>query len=156
MIREWRNITLLKCFGRGHDPAGTGATEQGSCAILCPACPQPGKNLPENWESAPSEIRYGLQPVLLELRWSTLSSWLYALFLAIDANFCLARKNVSSDQMDPGLNRGWAYFMEEQQYKTFLTDVGKCPQEVKSFNLNENPVWQQLRKARAQAIMQST
>ncbi|KAG1788040.1 uncharacterized protein HD556DRAFT_1434199 [Suillus plorans] len=112
MIREWRNITLLKRFGRGHDPAGTGATEQGSCAVLCPACPQPGKNLPENWESAPPETR-----------------WLYALFLAIDANFRLARKNVSSDQMDPGLNRGWAYFVEERQYKTFLTDVGRCPQE---------------------------
>ncbi|KAG2048340.1 hypothetical protein BDR06DRAFT_976099 [Suillus hirtellus] len=97
MIQEWRNITLLKCFGRGHDPA---------------ACPQPGKNLPENWESDPSETR-----------------WLYALFLTIDANFCLARKNVSSDQMDPGLNCGWAYFMEEQQYKTFLTDVRRCPQE---------------------------
>ncbi|KAG2055338.1 hypothetical protein BDR06DRAFT_970839 [Suillus hirtellus] len=112
MIQEWRNITLLKHFGQGHDPAGTGATEQGSCAILCPACPQPGKNLPENWESAPSETH-----------------WLYALFLAIDANFCLACKNVSLDQMDPGLNHGWAYFMEEQQYKTFLTDVGRCPQE---------------------------
>jgi hypothetical protein len=68
MIREWRNITLLKRFGRGHDPAGTGATEQGSCAVLCPACPQPGKNLPENWESAPSETWYVLQPVSLELR----------------------------------------------------------------------------------------
>ncbi|KAG1902615.1 uncharacterized protein F5891DRAFT_1127573 [Suillus fuscotomentosus] len=112
MIREWRNITLLKHFGWGHDPAGTGATEQGSCAVLCLACPQPGKNLPENWESAPSETR-----------------WLYALFLAIDANFRLACKNVSSDQMDPGLNCGWAYFVKEQQYKTFLTDVGRCPQE---------------------------
>ncbi|KAG1850227.1 hypothetical protein DFJ58DRAFT_716845 [Suillus subalutaceus] len=109
MIWEWRNITLLKRFGWGHDPAGTGATEQGSCAILCPACPQPGKNLPENWESAPSE-----------------TCWLYALFLAIDANFRLARKNVSLDQMDPGLNHGWAYFVEERQYKTFLTDKSTC------------------------------
>ncbi|KAG2063624.1 hypothetical protein BDR04DRAFT_1123134 [Suillus decipiens] len=37
--------------------------------------------------------------------------------------------NVSLDQMDPGLNCGWAYFMEEQKYKTFLTDVRRCPQE---------------------------
>ncbi|KAG1719290.1 hypothetical protein EDB19DRAFT_1898779 [Suillus lakei] len=100
MTREWRHSTMLKCFGRGHDPAGTGATEQGSCAVLCPACPHPGKNLLEDWESAPPETR-----------------WLYALFLAIDANF---------HQMDPGLNDGWAYFVEEQQYKMFLADKSTC------------------------------
>ncbi|KAG1861286.1 hypothetical protein F4604DRAFT_1684097 [Suillus subluteus] len=32
--------------------------------------------------------------------------WLYGLFLVIDANFRLARKNVSSDSVDPGLSKG--------------------------------------------------
>ncbi|KAG2152973.1 uncharacterized protein EDB93DRAFT_1082781 [Suillus bovinus] len=39
MIKEWWNLTLLKRFGRGHDLEGIGATQPGSCAILCPACP---------------------------------------------------------------------------------------------------------------------
>jgi len=37
-------------------------------------------------------------------------------------NFRLKRKAVSSDQVDPGLNAGWAYFVEERQYKSYLND----------------------------------
>ncbi|KAG1846153.1 hypothetical protein C8R48DRAFT_750647 [Suillus tomentosus] len=48
--------------------------------------------------------------------------WRYALFIAIDANFWLKRKAISSDQVDPGLNVGWAYFVEERQYKLYLND----------------------------------
>ncbi|KAG1797171.1 hypothetical protein EV424DRAFT_1592838 [Suillus variegatus] len=112
MIKEWRNLTLLKRFGRGHDPEGISATQPGSCAVLCPACPQPRKNLPQGWEDASPEKR-----------------WLYGIFLAIDANFRLARKNVSSDAVDPGLRNGWSYVVEEKGYKTFLNEVGKQPQE---------------------------
>jgi hypothetical protein len=57
MVREWRNIKMLKRAGRGHDPGGVDATQEGECAILCPACPQPGKNLPDDWKSFPKEIR---------------------------------------------------------------------------------------------------
>lgn len=38
----------------------------------------------------------------------------------MDANFRLKRKNVSSDRADPGLNSGWAYFVEEKKYKLYL------------------------------------
>lgn len=53
MIREWRHLKMLKRSGRGHDPKGIDATTQGECAVLCPACPHPGKNLPANWKDAP-------------------------------------------------------------------------------------------------------
>ncbi|KAM6504124.1 hypothetical protein JOM56_001067 [Amanita muscaria] len=53
IVREWRHIRLLKRMGRGHDPAGVAGTREGECAILCPACPQPGKNLPDGWQEAP-------------------------------------------------------------------------------------------------------
>ncbi|KAG2095153.1 hypothetical protein BD769DRAFT_1655416 [Suillus cothurnatus] len=112
MIKEWRNLTLLKRFGCGHDPKGISVTQPGSCAVLCPACPQPGKNLPHGWEDATPE-----------------KQWLYGIFIAIDANFRLARKNISSDKVDPGLSNGWSYFVEEKGYKTFLNKVGQQPQE---------------------------
>jgi hypothetical protein len=57
MIREWRHLKMLKRAGRGHDPAGVLATTEGECAVLCPACPQPGKNLPDNWQNAPVALR---------------------------------------------------------------------------------------------------
>ncbi|KAG1868604.1 hypothetical protein F4604DRAFT_1881517 [Suillus subluteus] len=70
IMSEWRHLKALKQSGRGHDPAGIEATHEGELAVLCPACSQPGKNLPEDWQSAPPS-----------------EQWLYALFLAIDAEF---------------------------------------------------------------------
>ncbi|KAF8132456.1 hypothetical protein EV363DRAFT_1163307 [Boletus edulis] len=103
VIREWRNLKMLKRSGRGHDPIGIPGTADGDCAVLCPACPQPGKNLPDDWEFAPQK-----------------KSWLYALFVALDANFRLKRKAVSSDEVDPSLSNGWAYFVDEYAYKEHL------------------------------------
>ncbi|KAG1885253.1 hypothetical protein F4604DRAFT_1878622 [Suillus subluteus] len=101
MIREWRHLKMLKRSGRGHDPSGVDGTVEGECTVLCPACPHPGKNLPAGWKDAPRQ-------------------WLYGLFLAIDANFRLKRKAVSSDSVDPSLSCGWGYFVEDKAYKDFL------------------------------------
>ncbi|KAG9223433.1 hypothetical protein CCMSSC00406_0007620 [Pleurotus cornucopiae] len=108
MVREWRHIRLMKRMGRGHEESGVSGTREGECAVLCPACPQPNKNLPPHWKEVNDSQR-----------------WIYALFLAIDANFRLKRLSASSDARDPSLNRGCAYFVEERQYKEFLRDHGK-------------------------------
>lgn len=50
---------MLKRAGRAHVPDGT-ADEDGCCAVLCPACPQPGKNLGDDWENALPDKRYAL------------------------------------------------------------------------------------------------
>ncbi|KAI6142305.1 hypothetical protein EDD17DRAFT_1711602 [Pisolithus thermaeus] len=104
-VREWRHLKMLKWSGRGHDPAGIVNTSSGECAVLCPACPHPGINLPDGWESSPPHRK-----------------WLYADFVAIDANFRLKRKHVSSDAIDPSLSDGWGYFVEDSQYRTFLNE----------------------------------
>jgi hypothetical protein len=57
MIREWRHLKVLQRSGRGHDSMGVEGTQEGECVVLCPACPQPGKNLPAGWEDAPLESR---------------------------------------------------------------------------------------------------
>lgn len=58
--------------------------------------------------------------------------WKYALFLALDANFRLKRKSVSSEAVDPSLNRGCAYFVEEGAYKTHLAGYGMQVDEVRA------------------------
>jgi hypothetical protein len=60
MVREWRHLKMLKRAGRGYDLAGVESTGSGECAVLCPACPQPGKNLPDNWHNAPKGKQYEL------------------------------------------------------------------------------------------------
>jgi hypothetical protein len=57
--------------------------------------------------------------------------WLYALFLAMDANFRLSRHHVSSELRDPGLNKGCAYFVEHTQYRKYLEEYGNIPLEVR-------------------------
>ncbi|KAG1846735.1 hypothetical protein F4604DRAFT_1884128 [Suillus subluteus] len=112
MVREWHHLKMLKRAGCGHDPDGVEGTGEGECAVLCPACPQPSKNLPDDWQDAPNDKR-----------------WLYALFIAIDANFRLKRCAVSKEDTDPGLSRGWAYFVDETAYKSHLGQHNGTPQE---------------------------
>lgn len=107
MVHEWRFLRGLKRTGRGHDEGGVAATKEGDCALLCPACPQMGINMPASWKAIPRAKR-----------------WLYALFLAMDANFRLRRKDVSSNERDPGLNRGYGYIVHEPDYKAFLKEFG--------------------------------
>jgi CxC2 like cysteine cluster associated with KDZ transposases len=46
--RQFRNIKHLKWHGFGHSIESPGL---GDLAVLCPACPQVGVNLPEDWKN---------------------------------------------------------------------------------------------------------
>ncbi|KAJ7887328.1 hypothetical protein B0H14DRAFT_3082097 [Mycena olivaceomarginata] len=92
--------------GRGHDPEGAKGTKSGELAVRCPTCPRPGVNLPPDWESATKEERF-----------------IYAIFFALDACFRLKRLLVSSELKDPGLGTGWAYMLENVEFREFLLTV---------------------------------
>lgn len=57
--------------------------------------------------------------------------WLYRLFVAIDGNFRLKRRMVSSEERDPGLNAGWAYFVEAKRFNKHLLAEWDTKQEVR-------------------------
>jgi hypothetical protein len=44
---------MLKRAGRAFDSRGVEGTLPGELAVECPACPQPGVNIPDDWEAAP-------------------------------------------------------------------------------------------------------
>ncbi|KAJ7775868.1 hypothetical protein B0H14DRAFT_3095888 [Mycena olivaceomarginata] len=114
MTRQWRHLQMLKRAGRGHAADGIEGTKAGECALLCPACPQPGKNLPKDgsWKLVPRERRF-----------------LYALFLALDANFRMKRKDVSSEADDPSLGDGIAFFSQVDGYMAHLDKHWDVEQE---------------------------
>lgn len=58
--------------------------------------------------------------------------FLYALFLALDANFRMQRKDVSSETEDPDLGNGLAFFGEVTAYMKHLEDNWDQPQPVRS------------------------
>ncbi|KAG2047143.1 hypothetical protein BDR06DRAFT_976975 [Suillus hirtellus] len=57
----------------------------------------------------------------------------------IDANFRLKRRMVSTDQRDPGLSQGWGYFIDESEYKWYLSTNSETLQE-KSNCVSHNAV----------------
>ncbi|KAJ3529892.1 hypothetical protein NMY22_g8804 [Coprinellus aureogranulatus] len=103
MVHEWRHTRLLKRSGKGHDPGGANSTKEGECAVLCPPCPHPGINMPDDWEDEPEETRY-----------------IHSLNVGLDANYRLKRKDVSNDEADPGLSKGFAYFVNDKPFKKLL------------------------------------
>ena len=56
-VRIWRYLKLLKRAGRGHIEDGVSRIERGDLCIRCPACPCPGFNIPDNWESVSEDLR---------------------------------------------------------------------------------------------------
>ncbi|KAK0493265.1 hypothetical protein EDD18DRAFT_1310625 [Armillaria luteobubalina] len=104
-------------------PGGIEATQPGELALRCPACPHPRINLPDGWAN------------------NTKNPWIYRLFLAIDANFRLHHLNVSSEESDPSLNHGYAYFVEEKKFRSHLETYGAViPIEEKSTCNNHDAV----------------
>jgi hypothetical protein len=124
VIRIWRHLKILKRSGCGNDPAGAAVTAHGQCTMECPACPQPGRNLPPNWEKAPKDRRYSVSIVLglLCIEFGSIS-WLYSLNLMIDANFRLKNK-ARIIKNDPPLGDGWAHWVSEQPYEAYLEKHG--------------------------------
>jgi hypothetical protein len=51
MSRLWRWMKKLKWAGVHHDRGDHMSPKSGTLANFCPACPQPGINLPASWES---------------------------------------------------------------------------------------------------------
>lgn len=56
----WRNLMALKQGGRAHDAGGVDETTKGELMVECPACPHPGRNLPDDWEKVGPLLAYVL------------------------------------------------------------------------------------------------
>jgi len=50
----WRWMKKLKWAGYGHNGKRPSHVEPGELANYCPACPQPGINLPDDWKNDPN------------------------------------------------------------------------------------------------------
>ncbi|KAF9489536.1 hypothetical protein BDN71DRAFT_1512056 [Pleurotus eryngii] len=103
MVRQFRTERMFKHGGRGSVEGLMADTGKGQLALKCPACPEPSVNLPEGWQAAISEKRH-----------------LYSLLVSLDANFRLKNRLRFSDEANPGLVTGLAYFVEPTAYSTHL------------------------------------
>lgn len=127
IVREWRNLMSLKRAGRGHDTGGIDTTEAGELCVRCPACPRPEVNLPQNWHEAGDDIKcVFVSPARIHTL-TEIVRFIYTLVLAVDANFRLKRRAVSSAERDPALGNGLGYFVEDSSYAQHV--LGHADQE---------------------------
>ncbi|KAL4063761.1 hypothetical protein J3A83DRAFT_4361875 [Scleroderma citrinum] len=117
IVHQWCHLKMLKQSGQGHDSTGLLNTKEGECTVLCTACPQPGKNT--SISSPQRDID--------------------ALFVVLDANFHLQCCAVSNNETDLSLSQGWAYFMQDNAFKAYLSDHQDDTQK-KSTCSNHNAV----------------
>ncbi|KAJ7897375.1 hypothetical protein B0H13DRAFT_1562872, partial [Mycena leptocephala] len=104
IVRQYRMLEMMKRAARGHSESGVSGTAQGELAVLCRACPQPGKNLREGWDKIDCFM----------------GRYKYFLFLAQDCNFRLINRDVSSEARDPIIDDGLGYFCNKAEYKKHI------------------------------------
>ena len=83
MSRIWRWMKRLKWAGFGNKDTKASDVRPGQLTIFCPACPQPGVNIPENWKEDPA------RHVLVS---SSLYIFLFIGQVGIQARICCRRK----------------------------------------------------------------
>ncbi|KAH8980291.1 hypothetical protein EDB86DRAFT_2835413 [Lactarius hatsudake] len=95
--RQWRDLKNRIQSGLGHQNGGIPTTD-GSMAIFCPACPQPGINLPDDWK-----IRNQLIQTFI-----------------MDGNFSAEHMRCRTGETDVPLSSGMAFMANPNSYKAHL------------------------------------
>ncbi|KIK75188.1 hypothetical protein PAXRUDRAFT_46518, partial [Paxillus rubicundulus Ve08.2h10] len=84
----WWYLELLQRSGVGHD-----GLKSGKQSLFCPACPQPGVNLPEDWEHL-------------------YHKWLVQLQYVVDGIFSAQHMKMKIPEDNVSLSDGLAYMVE--------------------------------------------
>lgn len=105
VARQWRLMKTLKWRGYG---VGDASPSQGELALFCPACPQPGVNI----------------PITSEL---DLSDWKYTRSVVMDGNFKAEHMHGRS-QDDVSLMDGLAFMVTRLPYKEFISTTNYPPE----------------------------
>jgi hypothetical protein len=118
MTRLWRWMKKLKWAGYGHNGKSTADIQAGELAIFCPACPQPGKNLPPDWKDDVN--KYVLTHAICPAHGSICCRFAMRLDLAGDGNFSADHVSQNPPSNDYYLLDGGGIFPNRQEYLDFL------------------------------------
>ncbi|KAG1888625.1 hypothetical protein F4604DRAFT_1569672 [Suillus subluteus] len=97
----WRDLVNRKRFGFGHDTERSPGP--GDLALYCPACPQPGINLPTSW-------RYDYE------------EWLVMRRYVVDGNFTAQHMKMKIPEDNVSLADGKGYMVTEGPYQAHIHD----------------------------------
>jgi hypothetical protein len=92
----------------------------------CPACPHPGKNMPEDWQDKYESKPYVFDRDLLSST-KLFIRHLHAQYIAVDANFRLKQKERGFSNSGT-LGPGWGYFVDPISFARELQRFSSTPQ----------------------------
>ena len=110
--------------GLGHEEKAE--LQPGGLAIFCPACPQPGINLPSRWDQDPKRYAPFTSAggsIFIVFR------WLYTRSIVIDGNFSAEHLKMRQPEKDVPLSPGGRYMVEPKRYESHL-NTGKEIKQV--------------------------
>ncbi|KAG0703425.1 hypothetical protein DFH29DRAFT_874531 [Suillus ampliporus] len=113
--RLWRDLMNRKWFGFAHDDRQK--PDKGDLAWFCPACPQPGINLPADWQ-----VKYERQVIC--------PRWLVSQRYVVDGNFTAQHMAMRKPQLDVSLSDGLGYMVKDQEYQTHLASAVESREQV--------------------------
>ena len=116
LSRLWRWMKKLKWAGYGHKSKDPHGPKSGELANFCPACPQPGINLPSNWRE--DENRWDDNNKNAACLTIT-NRWVYKRFFVADGNFKADHVRQQADS-DVWLSEGGGMFSKRADYHAFL------------------------------------
>ncbi|KAG2059145.1 hypothetical protein BDR06DRAFT_875058, partial [Suillus hirtellus] len=99
--RIWRDLVNRIRFGFAHELDRSPGP--GDLAFYCPACPQPGINLPSSWKD-------------------TYDSWLVMQRYVVDGNFTAQHMKMKTPEDDVSLADGKGYMVTEGPYETHIIE----------------------------------
>ena len=91
-----QKLQVSKRFGEVYG----GSPSPGNLTLFCPSCPQPGINLPPNWNDLPT--------------------WVTRRTITVDGNFHADHIKMRKPELEIQLTNGRGYMVEEKQYKDYL------------------------------------
>ncbi|KAI6043819.1 hypothetical protein EDC04DRAFT_2890512 [Pisolithus marmoratus] len=124
----WRDLKHRKWFGFGHDTEQD--PEDGGLALFCPACPQPGLNLPADWK-----VQYDRDTVTRQY--------------VVDGNFTAQHMKMNKPELDVALSDGKGYMVSEVPYQSHLQqsldskERSTCSnyRAINAGNINKSNLW---------------
>ncbi|KDQ48914.1 hypothetical protein JAAARDRAFT_82556, partial [Jaapia argillacea MUCL 33604] len=109
--RQWRHLKTLKWQGFGYSPFREPGP--GELALFCPACPQVGVNLPDNWQVEAERL-----------------PWLFARQLNMDGNFKAEQTHRKYPEDDLPLTCGSLFMCEDTRYNQYVSTAVERPQKA--------------------------
>jgi hypothetical protein len=100
VTRQWRNLKARKWHGFGYDTDREPGP--GDLTIFCPACPQPGINLSEDWKARQEEEGTLMRSYVM------------------DGNFKAEHMKMCRPFNDVAISNGHGFMVGEKRYKDHI------------------------------------